>query len=94
MGLLGRQKTPSNIYLAHTEGTYFEDKRRYSTIIESDKYRSNVSFILESDKYRGNVSFILESDKHRSIVSFINRRGIYFSPQKRLKHGRQNITFH
>jgi hypothetical protein len=23
-----------------------------------------------------------------------NRRGIYFSPQKQLKHGRQNITFH
>ena len=23
-----------------------------------------------------------------------NRRGIYFSPQKRLKHGRQNIRFH
>ena len=23
-----------------------------------------------------------------------NRRGIYFSPQKRLKHGRQNITLH
>jgi hypothetical protein len=23
-----------------------------------------------------------------------NKRGIYFSPQKRLKHGRQNITLH
>ena len=23
-----------------------------------------------------------------------NRRGIFFSPQKRLKHGRQNITLH
>jgi len=42
MGLLGRQMTPSNIYLAHTEGTYLEDKRRY-TIIESDKYRGNAS---------------------------------------------------
>ena len=71
MGLRGRQKTPSNIYLAHTEGTYFEDKRRYSTIVESDKYRGNVSFILESDKYRGNVSFILESDEYRGNVSFI-----------------------
>ena len=37
--------------------------------------------------------FIGSSTLNVSIYSE-NRRGIYFSPQKRLKHGRQNITLH
>ena len=36
--------------------------------------------------------FIGYSTMNVSIYSE-NRRDIYFSPQKRLKHGRQNITF-
>jgi hypothetical protein len=37
--------------------------------------------------------FIGSSTLNVSIYSE-NRRGIYFSPAKRLKHGRQNITLH
>ena len=37
--------------------------------------------------------FIGSSTLNVSIYSE-NRRGIYFSPQKRWKHGRQNITLH
>ena len=61
MGLLGRQKTPSNIYLAHTEGTYLEDRRRY-TIIESDKYRGNVSLLID---------FLLEFGTVRTVSSVV-----------------------